>query len=203
MKRKVPLDAPLQEPMEPHLDLVERVALRYRGATQASHLDLDDLRQAGRMGLWRACQLKDRSQGFRTYAVLRITSAIRKTLEKECVAAPRPYRGAKGEPSNLGSNRSIQEPIRGDAGLTLEGTLASDDPDPSQLLEECQQTRDLESALEELPDPRTQLVIRNTLSGITVADSGRELGISRERARQLQEGGVGKIQKAIRKRRLG
>lgn len=195
MKRKAPMDAPLRVPMEPHLDIVEREALRWRGATTEHPIDLDDLRQAGRLGLWRACQLHERDDGFRVFARIRVRAAIKLFIENECASVRRPYRGERGAPSNLNTCRSIQQRMGGSA-LTMEETMAADTPEPDELMEEAERLRALSLGLESLNE-RTRRVMRNSLSGLSLVESGRALGVCRERARQLQADGIKRVRAAM------
>jgi RNA polymerase primary sigma factor len=86
---------------------------------------------------------------------------------------------------------SLDVPIGEDAESTLGDIVASDAPDPSQEAETSEMEQTVAQALRRLPAPERQMVeLRFGLSDgrvRTIEAASRELGLTRERARQLEE----------------
>jgi RNA polymerase primary sigma factor len=86
---------------------------------------------------------------------------------------------------------SLDVPIGEDAESTLGDIVASDAPDPSQEAETSEMEQTVAQALRRLPAPERRMVeLRFGLSdgrARTIEAASRELGLTRERARQLEE----------------
>jgi RNA polymerase primary sigma factor len=86
---------------------------------------------------------------------------------------------------------SLDVPIGEDAESTLGDIVASDGPDPSELAETTEMEQTVQQALGRLPAPERRMVeLRFGLSdgrARTIEAASRELGLTRERARQLEE----------------
>ncbi|HEY5196361.1 MAG TPA: sigma-70 family RNA polymerase sigma factor [Solirubrobacteraceae bacterium] len=86
---------------------------------------------------------------------------------------------------------SLDVPIGEDAESTLGDIVASDQPDPSELAETSEMEQTVQRALGRLPAPERRMVeLRFGLSdgrARTIEAASRELGLTRERARQLEE----------------
>jgi RNA polymerase primary sigma factor len=86
---------------------------------------------------------------------------------------------------------SLDVPIGEDAESTLGDIVASDEPDPSVQAETTELEQTVQQALRRLPAPERQMVeLRFGLSdgrARTIEAASRELGLTRERARQLEE----------------
>jgi RNA polymerase primary sigma factor len=86
---------------------------------------------------------------------------------------------------------SLDVPIGEDAESTLGDIVASDEPDPSAQAEATELEQTVAQALGRLPAPERRLVeLRFGLSdgrARTIEAASRELGMTRERARQLEE----------------
>jgi RNA polymerase primary sigma factor len=86
---------------------------------------------------------------------------------------------------------SLDVPIGEDAESTLGDIVASDAPDPSELAEATEMEETVQRALGRLPAPERRMVeLRFGLSdgrARTIEAASRELGLTRERARQLEE----------------
>jgi RNA polymerase sigma factor (sigma-70 family) len=95
---------------------------------------------------------------------------------------------------------AIREPARdleidGERMLQLAGQTA--DSDPLQLAEKNEQVEAALDALEDLA-PSIRSVVRGVfLEGMTYADVGAQMQLSRERVRQVAESGIGKIRKRL------
>jgi RNA polymerase primary sigma factor len=86
---------------------------------------------------------------------------------------------------------SLDVPIGEDAESTLGDIVASDEPDPSEQAETTEMEQTVAEALGRLSAPERRLVeLRFGLSdgrARTIEAASRELGLTRERARQLEE----------------
>jgi len=98
---------------------------------------------------------------------------------------------------------SLDAPVTADAGMTLLDTLEGDRPDPEAAvvdgeLAHVAQGR-LRAALERL-DPRERFVVEQRFmvdEEASLADIGRTLGVSRERARQLEVRAKSKLREQL------
>ncbi len=186
--------------VQANLRLVVTFAQRYR----SSGLPLDDLVQAGNMGLLSAARRFDERKGFQfsTYAYHWITAAITQTLRdsKNIIRLPR------GLDAELGRHHSGHTPFdhnrikwlenlssvssldRSNAdGERIHDPESADHPDDDALLSLL--ASDLGSALAIL-DPRSQelLVLRYGLNGERpwkVMHLAERYGMTRERVRQI------------------
>jgi RNA polymerase sigma-32 factor len=104
-------------------------------------------------------------------------------------------------------DQSLNAPLPGETEDVWQDFLADTRPSPEDIVEELRDTatrsRWLESALRGLT-PREEKIIRaRRLSddehGVTLEDLGRELGISKERVRQLEARALAKMKTAIEK----
>ena len=102
---------------------------------------------------------------------------------------------------------SLDAPVFSDATATLVDTLEGATVPQDEQLAERERERDvralLGSALESL-DRRERYIVEQRIIGdddVSLADLGRELGVSRERARQLESRAKKKLQKQLREAR--
>ncbi|MEA2371693.1 MAG: polymerase primary sigma factor [Solirubrobacteraceae bacterium] len=86
---------------------------------------------------------------------------------------------------------SLDVPIGEDSESTLGDIVASDEPDPSEQAQTTEMEQTVQQALRRLPAPERRMVeLRFGLSdgrARTIEAASRELGLTRERARQLEE----------------
>ncbi len=86
---------------------------------------------------------------------------------------------------------SLDVPIGEDSESTLGDIVASDEPDPSEQAQTSEMEQTVQQALRRLPAPERRMVeLRFGLSdgrARTIEAASRELGLTRERARQLEE----------------
>ena len=92
---------------------------------------------------------------------------------------------------------SLDQPV-GDEGETSFGDLlASDRPEPSEEIAEADRDQRVNSVVEQLPEAERNVIrLRFGLSGeepLTLRQTGTELGISAERARELEERGLRRL----------
>ena len=106
-------------------------------------------------------------------------------------------------------DQSIDAPWRGDTDLTLGDTIADPSVGPEDLLathdERSHRRRLLAKCLETL-DPRERLIVeRRHLAedGAILMALGEELGVSKERVRQIEKRALAKLTRAVRREAAG
>jgi RNA polymerase primary sigma factor len=92
---------------------------------------------------------------------------------------------------------SLDQPVGDDGETALGELLASDRPEPVEEIAEAQQEQQVNEVVEQLPeDERNVIRLRFGLSGqepLTLRQTGSQLGIPLERARQLEERGLNRL----------
>lgn len=88
---------------------------------------------------------------------------------------------------------SLSEPFEEDEEQTLEDVLPSNEPGPEEALIR----KELQEALVSLPK-RHRDVLRRRLEGLTLEEIGKRLGITRERARQIEAKAVQRLRELSR-----
>lgn len=177
--------------------MVRKVAkARARGA---EHCREEDLIQVGALGLMRALQLFDPAKGcaFSTYAVLWINQAIGRELQKNdrCVRLPVWKQAALYREGLLRRERarSFEAPLKPDEATTLHDLLPSESADPIANLANEQDAAELAEAMGRLTE-RERFVLKERFWGErTLQQIGEELGVTRERARQIEAKALGKL----------
>jgi RNA polymerase primary sigma factor len=178
-----------------NLRFVVAIAKRYQG----SGVPLADLVNEGNLGLIRAAQRFDGDRGvrFTSYAIWWIRQAISQAIERG-----RPIRGSKD-----GRYVSFDQPIADAADLCLQEVVADSQLEPADEQVNRHELKDaLESSLSCLPE-REQRVLRRYfgLDGeppSTLDQIGTELGVSRERVRQIKDRGLSRLRAGVRRRAL-
>lgn len=154
-------------------DLVHAIAAEFRAHGRTRGVDLEDLVQEGTMGLLRAIRDWDPNRAtLRTYARFWIRDAIQKAVG---------YDGYKYVERPTTSLDAVA-----DNGSCLHDVLPSEtfeNPEEAAIRNERIQTvRDAVASLE----GRDAAIFRGSLYGSTNEDIGQEIGISRERVRQIK-----------------
>lgn len=186
-----------------HLRFVIKIARRYRGLG----VPMSDLIQDGTVGLMQAVRRFDPRRGVRlsTYAMWWIRASLQASVSKSW---SRVVAGSSNAQKALSQGLRRLAPQfgaesdsggRGEEARSLLENLVCDAPNPEQrIAEERGQRvlqRSLAAALDRLP-PREQLVIRKRyLEEVrpTFAAIGRELGVSKDRVRQLEGSALGRL----------
>lgn len=170
-----------------HDGLVAIVTKRYQWAVGKGSMDRDDLMQEGRIACWEAHQQFDEEKGceFSTYALWKILGRGRQQLERmaHCVRLPqRASREAWAKGESLQVRRVSEERTH---------QLASEDvQDPFR--------QRLETALAALPERLSWIVEQRFIGERTLQEVGDDLGISRERVRQLEARALKLLREAMR-----
>lgn len=180
------------------MPLAAHLAKKYLGRG----LDLDDLIQAANEGVLKAVEKFDPGRGCRltTYATWWIKQSIRYELEMRASLIHVPlwlFTGQKKEKLPLAERKQFRRlqnaPASLDAPLgnsdedydTLGTVLASRDHDLDEVIDRNDRASELHQFIDRLPK-RMQRLLRLRLAGQTLMEIGDELGISRERVRQIE-----------------
>ncbi len=145
-----------------NLPLVRAAVLRLAGRCVGTPDAFDDLVQEGSIGLMEAAQLFDPDRGtkFSTWAWYRVRAHVQRAMRR-WADVPLPSGDMEG--------------------------LSDPEGDPGELLDAGEARRELDAALDLLP-PRSAHVLRGrVVDGRTLEDLGRELGVCKERVRQIEQ----------------
>lgn len=186
-----------------HAPLVAAVARRYAGSGAA----IDDLVQEGNVGLLEAARRFDpaRSVRFSTYARWWVEAAIREFV-RDNRSVVRGGKRAGRAPDPMADIPITAAPR--DGAPKIAETLADDRPDPEAEVmarhDHDVRTRHLLAALGDLSDRERLVVEMRCLRERreTLASLGERLGVSKERVRQIEQTGRGKLGRAVRNRML-
>lgn len=176
-----------------NLTYVVTVAAQYRNRG----LDFDDLVSEGNIGLMRAAARFDGEKGkrFVTFAAPYIRQAIEQAIEQQAglYRVPRDVKDPAGE-KRRSRALSIDAPIGGSNELSLGKVIPDDNAeDPARTLEGQAALQALQQAVAKL-DARSRHVVQRCF-GIgaekrTMAETAQELGLKRERVRQIRNQAV-------------
>lgn len=212
MSEPAAISAPAPIDVTQHRGLVHWVIKRRgldRRIARSSNLSVDDLEQAGMIGLMKAAERFDPGRGctFGTYAALWVRHVIERLIEEEACTVRTPCflqarRRKAGEPmrahvSRLDRSTGHRHGTIGiDEGRTFLDMLAA--PEPEDTRECLPAGTSLESLIAATPalSANEAFVLRGRAQGKALSDLGAELDLSRERARQLELEAVAKIREA-------
>lgn len=188
------------ELVQRNLLLVYHLANNIRANTD---LDFDDLVQEGTLGLLAAATRYDPARGtrFGTYAAF----WVKRNMTMGCVYrshhmdTPYRHRSRRHSPPTATEVLSMDRPlVRGEVGATFADQLVDARGDEATAQWEMVRTVGQLLAVAGLT-PREAHILREKFWGQrTLADVGQDLGISRERVRQLQEGALRKMRAHLR-----
>ena len=181
-----PLTASERKMVEKNAGLVYSIATQKRLKHNLGHAVFDDITQAGFLGLMRAAQKFDPTRGnkFSTVAMIWIKSKISHELRRR--------------------------PVGNSHDMKL-ATMISIDAHPSTIdfcgvAEGGQRLIDAEIDAEDLLqslNPRELICVRGFMEGRTLENIGEELGIHRERVRQIREASIVKLRQELARREIG
>lgn len=208
------------DPMQ-HVGLVRVVAQRYTWSCSAA-MTIDDLVQEGMQGLLRAIETFDPERGaFSTYAMPWVRHYVQRAAYAHCrlVRVPMPVAKAawkRGERFSLGSV-SMDAPINYFARDSRGGQRSSEDAMASvgdvlarklgffvdaegpKNVEDCER-RELVAHLLSTLTEREQTVLRlRFFEDLTLHETGRRIGTTKERARQIQAEALRRIETRLRR----
>ena len=182
----------LNKLIEANLRFVIVIARQY----QSKGLSMEDLVSEGNIGLMKAASKYDATRGLRfvNYAVVFIRRQIEKALDKESAEQ-------RVESMRDGQTRSVDAPLGSKANVSLLSVLVNaDSPMADQRVYDANLAEAIEQALTELNE-RERAVI-NAYFGIgeermTMAEIGEQMGLKRERVRQIRDRATRRMRKII------
>ena len=183
----------LNKLIEANLRLVVAVARQYQG----QGLSMEDMVSEGNIGLMKAAAKYDATRGLRFagYAVVFIRRQIEKALKAESSER-------RVESRANGQTRSVDAPLGSKNNVNLLSVLAdSNAPMADERIYSAAVEKAAEHALAML-EGRESLVVNAYFGidrdGITMAEIAQEMGLKRERVRQIRNRAIRRMRKAYR-----
>lgn len=184
----------LNKLIEANLRFVVAIARQYQG----QGLQMEDLVSEGNLGLMKAAGKFDASRGLRfvNYAVVFVRQQIERALKMESAEQ-------RVESGRDGQTRSVDAPLGSKTNVSLLSVLVNTN---SPMADTRAYNASFEAAVERtlsMLDEREGKVI-NAYFGIgqenlTLAEIAEDMGLKRERVRQIRDKAVRKMRKAIKK----
>lgn len=166
-----------------------------------SEVDLEDMAQEGRAGLLYAIQKFDLTLGGRltTYADHWVRQHIQKFVQNTAgdIRIPQ-WRQNRGRTNLVFADR-LDAPAGNFSSSTLRELIPCQDPPPESMVSDAQEARTLRGALDRLTERERVVIERVVMGDENGQDVATDLGISRERVRQLKEGALDKVRIALAK----
>ena len=187
-----------------NLNFVKSIANQYHG----KGLEFDDLVSEGYMALIQAAQKFDTSRGtqFVSYAAPFIRKAMQQAIEKQSGILRVPKSAYKTKARPASSTVSIDAPLGEGNRYTLLDILVNKD---ALLADENtafrQMYSDLQTCLQVLDEREKEVVEKFYGIGkphITLAEIGEDMGLKRERIRQIRDKALRKISKNAKTKAL-
>lgn len=188
-----------------HLRLCHKVAHMFRSFT-GKGIDYEDLFQAAFEGVhFAACRFDPAKGKFSTIALPMARFSVMKMIRESRTAVREPQKKVNTV-HEFSLDRPAQRPGDADAyeaqtGLgpsSLAANLVDGAEDADVAIDRGRRDRALAWAVRKLP-PRPRRVIRLRLEGYTLAKIGKEMGVSSERARQLEVRALAALRVALEK----
>lgn len=179
--------------VETNLRFVVAIARQYQG----KGLSMEDLVSEGNIGLMKAASRYDATRGLRfvNYAVVHIRRQIEKALKAESSEQ-------RVESRPGGETRSVDAPLGAKSNMSLLSVLVDTNaPMADARVYNSTVERAVERALTSLNDRESQVV--NAYFGIgqdslTMAEIAQDMGMKRERVRQIRDRALRRMKKAYR-----
>lgn len=187
--------------VEANLRFVVKIATQYRG----QGLSLDDLVSEGNMGLMRAALKFDADRGTRfvNYAVVFIRQQIEKAISEQTSQYKVPRRS--DAQCRLGGKAvSVDAPLGGKSNMSLLSVLVNhDSPMADERIYSETVERAVEFAVRSLDEREAHVV--NAFFGLTqehetMAEIAEDMGLKRERVRQIRNRAIRRMKKAYKLR---
>lgn len=187
--------------VEANLRFVVKIATQYRG----QGLSLDDLVSEGNMGLMRAALKFDADRGTRfvNYAVVFIRQQIEKAISEQTSQYKVPRRS--DAQCRLGGKAvSVDAPLGGKSNMSLLSVLVNhDSPMADERIYSETVERAVEFAVRSLDEREAHVV--NAFFGLTqehetMAEIAEDMGLRRERVRQIRNRAIRRMKKAYKLR---
>ena len=184
----------LNKLVEANLRFVVAIARQYQGRG----LSMEDLVSEGNLGLMKAAGKYDASRGLRfvNYAVVFIRQQIERSLKIESAEQRVESRGD-------GQTRSVDAPLGTKTNVSLLSVLVNaDSPMADERVYQANMLTAVEKALDSLNERVSHVV--NAYFGLgqdnlTMAEIAVDMGLKRERVRQIRDKAVRKMRKAYKR----
>ena len=181
--------------VEANLKFVVAIARQYQGRG----LSMDDLVSEGNLGLIKAAGKYDATRGLRfvNYAVVFVRQQIEKALKVESSEQ-------RVESGKDGYSRSVDAPLGTKTNMSLLSVLVDrNSPLADERVYNSTVERAVEYALRSLDERESQVV--NAYFGIgqdhlTMAEIAVDMGLKRERVRQIRDRAIRRLRKMYRRR---
>jgi RNA polymerase sigma factor (sigma-70 family) len=168
-----------------HMGLVYTIAQKY---ARRSKVELDDLVQVGALGVMRAAEKFDPKRGvkFSTYAANWIhANCCVLVSESASGAVYLPYRQVRNGRKHMMMSLDKTHG-EGEETWTEYDRIAAETPDPLDAIETRQRARAVHRAISSLRLTKAEeVVINGYLRGQTLQETGEQIGVCRERTRQI------------------
>ena len=183
--------------LKQHAGAIYRMAFRY--VKTSPWADVEDLAQAGRLGFLRAVELFDEARGVKlmTYCSWHVRSYVEREAERAgVIRVPTPARRTmhlQEDKNRALSCLSIDNWPKG------EHYLAIDLPWPerkNEVWDEADRAA-IRQALGVLENRERTIIEARFFEGLTLKETGRRLGITRERVRQIQVDAIKKLRRSL------
>ena len=181
--------------VESNLRFVVSIASQYQGKGIA----MDDLISEGNLGLIKAAKKYDASRGLRfaSYAVIFIRQAIEKAIRQQTDER-------RLESNADGFSRSIDAPLGSKTNVSLLSVLVNDS---SPLADERVHSNVMATAVEyalDVLNHRERSVVESFFGldteKLTMQEIAQDMGLNRERVRQIRDKAIRHMRKAYKKR---
>lgn len=184
----------LNKLVEANLRFVVAIARQYQG----KGLSMEDLVSEGNLGLLKAAGKYDASRGLRfvNYAVVFIRQQIERSLKIESAEQ-------RVESRSDGQTRSVDAPLGTKTNVSLLSVLVNaDSPMADERVYQANMLTAVEKALDSLNERESRVV--NAYFGLgqdnlTMAEIAVDMGLKRERVRQIRDKAVHKMRKAYKR----
>jgi len=184
----------LNKLVEANLRFVVAIARQYQG----QGLSMEDLVSEGNLGLMKAAGKYDASRGLRfvNYAVVFIRQQIERSLKIESAEQ-------RVESRSDGQTRSVDAPLGTKTNVSLLSVLVNaDSPMADERVYQANMLTAVEKALDSLNERESRVV--NAYFGLgqdnlTMAEIAVDMGLKRERVRQIRDKAVRKMRKAYKR----
>ncbi|MBQ7510503.1 MAG: sigma-70 family RNA polymerase sigma factor [Prevotella sp.] len=185
----------LNKLIEANLRFVVVIARQYQGRG----LSMEDLVSEGNMGLMKAARKYDAGKGLRfvNYAVVFIRQQIEKALKIESAEQ-------RVESGRDGQTRSVDAPLGSKPNVSLLSVLVdANSPQADERVYNSSVEAAVEYALRSLDEREGRVV--NAFFGIgqdhlTMAEIAQDMGLKRERVRQIRNKAIRRLKKNFRRR---
>ena len=182
-----------------NMGLVVAIAKRYRD----KGLEMDDLVSEGYVGLMKAAGNYDAAKGgFAAFATPIIEKYMEQALLQQAVVKPAAIQPSVAGVRRKGKSLSMDAPLGGRENVNLMSFMADTNvPDADFLLYQNAVNDQLAAAMETLPEREREVMTRFYgigTSKITLAEIASEMGLKRERVRQIRDKALRKVRKFVR-----